>query len=98
MLGAVGSQFRGRYRQTAPSRRVIATPVGADRDAVVIMPGAQDSQPDPSTAEGFVAKTGIDARIPFGTGPSRYERIRVPAAETVDPALIFDGRPAVAAL
>jgi 2,5-furandicarboxylate decarboxylase 1 len=89
MLGTVSGHSDVDLHDPAEVEWVVSTRVEADHD-VVIIPGAQGSRLDP--------KMGIDATIPLGTGPPRFERIRVPDEETVDPAGIGDRRPAVAAL
>jgi 2,5-furandicarboxylate decarboxylase 1 len=70
----------------------VATRFQADRDLVVI-PGAHGSRLDPSAENGVGAKMGIDATIPLGSDPMRFQRIHVPGEESVDPAKALDPRP-----
>jgi 2,5-furandicarboxylate decarboxylase 1 len=63
----------------------MATRFQADRD-VIIIPGANGNALDHSCqARAVTAKMGIDATYPFGED-ANYEIIRVPGADTIDPA------------
>lgn len=60
-----------------------ATRFQADRDLVVVG-GTQGSKLDPSTADGFGAKMGLDATAPTDAPEMRFKRIRVPGQDGVD--------------
>jgi 2,5-furandicarboxylate decarboxylase 1 len=64
-----------------------ATRFQADRDLVVVG-GAQGSKLDPSTADGFGAKMGLDATAPTDAPEMRFKRIRVPGQDEVDLPLV----------
>jgi len=55
----------------------IATRCQAGRD-VVIVERALGNKLDPSSDEGISDKMGIDATVPYGADPFRFERIRIP--------------------
>ncbi|MFD8338261.1 UbiD family decarboxylase [Streptomyces solisilvae] len=61
----------------------VATRFQADRDLLVV-PAAQGSKLDPSTANGLGAKMGLDATIPAGAPPMRFTRIAVPGQDSLD--------------
>ncbi|WAH38004.1 UbiD family decarboxylase [Alicyclobacillus dauci] len=61
----------------------IATRFQADRDLVVIH-GAQGSKLDPSTADGFGSKMGLDCTVPLNSDPFRYLRIQIPGYQDVN--------------
>ncbi|HET8682566.1 MAG TPA: UbiD family decarboxylase [Micromonosporaceae bacterium] len=61
----------------------VATRFQADRDLVVV-PGAQGSRLDPSTAAGISAKVGLDATVPPDVERMRFIRIAVPGQDRVD--------------
>lgn len=67
----------------------IATRFQADRDLVVIG-GAQGSRLDPSTDDGFGAKMGLDATVPFGAPEFRFTRISVPNQDNIDLGEVLD--------
>lgn len=67
----------------------VATRFQADRDLVVVG-GAQGSKLDPSTEDGFGAKMGLDATVPFGAPEFRFTRIRVPGQEAIDLGAVID--------
>lgn len=71
----------------------VATRFQADRDLVVVS-GAQGSKLDPSTADGVGAKLGFDATVPGDAPQGRFERIRVPGQETLDPDALTAPAPA----
>ncbi|MGC7101372.1 UbiD family decarboxylase [Amycolatopsis lurida] len=61
----------------------VATRFQADRD-LVLVPGAQGSKLDPSTAGGVGAKLGFDATVPADAEPMRFLRIAVPGQDDLD--------------
>lgn len=69
----------------------VATRFQADRDMVVV-PHAQGSRLDPSSADGVGTKLGLDATVPLGAPEMRFKRIAVPGQrelrldEMLDPA------------
>jgi 2,5-furandicarboxylate decarboxylase 1 len=75
----------------------VATRFQADRDLIVV-PGSQGSKLDPSTDDGFGAKMGLDATVPFDAPESRFKRIRVPGEEDLDIRTAIDGRAALASV
>jgi len=71
----------------------VATRFQADRDLVVV-PGAQGSKLDPSTAGGVGAKMGLDATVPSDAEPMRFTRISVPGQQELDIAALTRDAPA----
>ena len=67
----------------------IATRFQADRDLVVIE-GAQGSKLDPSCDDGFGAKMGLDATVPFGAPEFKFTKIRVPGESEIDLDAVID--------
>ncbi len=67
----------------------IATRFQAGRDCTIIT-RALGSKLDPSGEDGVSDKLGIDATVPHGADPFRYERIRIPGEENIDLASYFD--------
>ncbi|MDH6286318.1 UbiD family decarboxylase [Rhodococcus opacus] len=60
----------------------VATRFQADRDLVVVA-GSQGSKLDPSTADGFGTKMGLDATVPTDAPEMRFTRIRVPGQQQI---------------
>jgi len=67
----------------------IATRCQAGRD-VVIVERALGNKLDPSSDNGLSDKMGIDATVPLGADPFRYERIRIPGEKEIDLASYLD--------
>jgi 2,5-furandicarboxylate decarboxylase 1 len=67
----------------------IATRFQAGRDSTIIS-RALGSKLDPSGEDGVSDKLGIDATVPLGADPFRYERIRIPGEEKIDLESYFD--------
>jgi 2,5-furandicarboxylate decarboxylase 1 len=67
----------------------IATRFQAGRDSTIIA-RALGSKLDPSGDDGVSDKLGIDATVPLGADPFRYERIRIPGEENIDLESYFD--------
>ncbi len=67
----------------------IATRCQAGRD-VVIVPRALGNKLDPSSDDGVSDKMGIDATVPHGADPFRFERIRIPGERDLDLAAYLD--------
>ena len=67
----------------------VATRFQADRDLVVVA-GAEGSKLDPSTDAGLGAKMGLDATVPVGSEPFKFERIRVPGQASLDVDALLD--------
>jgi 2,5-furandicarboxylate decarboxylase 1 len=67
----------------------IATRFQAGRDLTIIS-RALGSKLDPSGEDGVSDKLGIDATVPLGADPFRYERIRIPGEEKIDLESYFD--------
>jgi len=61
----------------------IATRFQAGRDCTIIT-RALGSKLDPSSEDGVSDKMGIDATIPLGADPFRYERIRIPGENEIN--------------
>ncbi len=61
----------------------MATRCQAGRD-VMIVERALGNKLDPSSDDGISDKMGIDATVPYGADPFRFERIRIPGEETID--------------
>ncbi len=61
----------------------MATRFQAGRDLTVIT-RALGSKLDPSADDGVSDKLGIDATVPLGADPFRYERIRIPGENDID--------------
>lgn len=61
----------------------IATRFQAGRDLVVV-PRALGNKLDPSSDDGLSDKMGLDATVPLGADPFRYERIRIPGEADID--------------
>jgi 2,5-furandicarboxylate decarboxylase 1 len=67
----------------------LATRCQAGRD-VVIIPRAMGNKLDPSADDGLCDKMGIDATVPLGADPFRYERIRIPGEREITLATYLD--------
>lgn len=67
----------------------IATRVQAGRDLVVVE-RALGNKLDPSSDDGLSDKLGIDATVPLGADPFRFERIRIPGEKDLDLADYID--------
>lgn len=67
----------------------IATRCQAGRDVFVVT-GALGNKLDPSSSEGISDKMGIDATIPLGAPPEKFERILIPGWEKVNLTDYFD--------
>ena len=67
----------------------IATRFQAGRDCTIIT-RALGNKLDPSGDDGVSDKLGIDATVPLGADPFRYERIRIPGEEDIDMESYFD--------
>lgn len=67
----------------------IATRFQAGRDLVVVE-RALGNKLDPSSADGLSDKLGIDATVPFGADPFRFERIRIPGETKLELAAYID--------
>jgi 2,5-furandicarboxylate decarboxylase 1 len=67
----------------------LATRCQAGRD-VVIIPRALGNKLDPSADDGLCDKMGIDATVPLGADPFRYERIRIPGEREITLATYLD--------
>ena len=67
----------------------IATRFQAGRDCTIIT-RALGSKLDPSGDDGISDKLGIDATVPLGADPFRYERIRIPGEKDIDVESYFD--------
>ena len=67
----------------------IATRFQAGRDCTIIT-RALGSKLDPSGDDGVSDKMGIDATVPLGADPFRYERIRIPGEKDIDLESYFD--------
>ena len=61
----------------------IANRVQASRD-VFIVPDAMGNKLDPSSRNGTSDKMGIDATVPFGADPARFEKIHIAGFEEID--------------
>jgi 2,5-furandicarboxylate decarboxylase 1 len=68
----------------------IATRFQAGRDCTIIT-RALGNKLDPSSDDGISDKMGIDATVPFGADPFRYERIRIPGENEINVENYFDG-------
>jgi 2,5-furandicarboxylate decarboxylase 1 len=68
----------------------MATRFQAGRDCTVIT-RALGSKLDPSAEDGVSDKLGIDATVPLGVDPFRYERIRIPGENDFNLEDYFDG-------
>jgi 2,5-furandicarboxylate decarboxylase 1 len=67
----------------------IATRFQAGRDLVVVN-GALGNKLDPSSDDGLSDKMGIDATVPCGCDPFRFEKIRIPGEKDLDLAAYID--------
>jgi len=67
----------------------IATRFQAGRDSTIIT-RALGSKLDPSAEDGVSDKMGLDATVPLGADPFRYERIRIPGEKDIDLESYFD--------
>ena len=67
----------------------IATRFQAGRDSTIIT-RALGNKLDPSSDNGVSDKLGIDATVPLGADPFRYERIRIPGEKDIDLESYFD--------
>lgn len=67
----------------------IATRFQAGRDTVIVE-RALGNKLDPSSDDGLSDKMGIDATVPFGADPFRFERIRIPGEQDLDLAAYID--------
>jgi len=67
----------------------IATRFQAGRDSTIIT-RALGSKLDPSGEDGVSDKMGLDATVPLGADPFRYERIRIPGEKDIDLESYFD--------
>ena len=70
----------------------VATRFQADRDLIVVT-GAQGSKLDPSTRDGVGTKMGLDATVPFGAPPGKFQRISIPGEHELDLAALTDPCP-----
>jgi 2,5-furandicarboxylate decarboxylase 1 len=61
----------------------IATRFQAGRDLTIIS-RALGNKLDPSSDDGICDKMGIDATVPLGADPARFERIRIPGENEID--------------
>ena len=61
----------------------VATRFQADRD-LVMLSGAQGSKLDPSADDGISAKMGLDATIPIGADPFRFQRTHIPGERSMN--------------
>ena len=67
----------------------IATRFQAGRDLVVVE-RALGNKLDPSSDDGLGDKMGLDATVPWGADPFRYEKIRIPGQDDIDLAAYLD--------
>lgn len=67
----------------------IATRFQAGRDLVVVN-DALGNKLDPSSNDGLSDKMGIDATVPYGSDPFRFEKIRIPGEKNLDLAAYID--------
>jgi len=67
----------------------MATRFQAGRDCTIIT-RALGNKLDPSSDDGVCDKMGIDATVPLGVDPFRYERIRIPGENEIDLESYFE--------
>ncbi len=67
----------------------IATRFQAGRDLIVVK-RALGNKLDPSSDDGISDKMGIDATVPCGADPFRFERIRIPGENNIDLGAYID--------
>ena len=67
----------------------IATRFQAGRDLTIIT-RALGNKLDPSSDDGISDKMGIDATVPLGADPFRFERIRIPGESEIDLKSYFE--------
>jgi 2,5-furandicarboxylate decarboxylase 1 len=67
----------------------IATRFQAGRDCSIIT-RALGSKLDPSSDDGLSDKMGIDATVPLGADPFRYERIQIPGEKDINLESYFE--------
>jgi len=67
----------------------IATRFQAGRDLTIIT-RALGNKLDPSSDDGISDKMGIDATVPLGADPFRFERIRIPGENEIDLKTYFE--------
>jgi 2,5-furandicarboxylate decarboxylase 1 len=67
----------------------LATRFQAARDTVIV-PRALGNKLDPSSDDGVCDKMGLDATVPAGADPFRFERIRIPGETELDLAAYLE--------